>query len=285
MQKKNRSLFYPYHPFATFASKQESTFLNAHGEPVLKGWMRHYSTDDNPDIAAIFDVAEDAFERLTQYPFDEQAGYEHVISSPEDFDQAVTEGYLETIDDLMKSLCARIERGGVQILSKRGGTAIDPEDMIESSNPWKVGLLWRFLEYDAENRSELAPMFRSLFLLATLECVGNVLVAMCLDGRGQGEDTFRGHDCYYSAISIENEYQLTKKVKRHIAKKGGLKKHAKHTEPKKEEVRDWWLKWQTNPKLFKNKTAFDEAMFDKTGMKVRTIQVWRKELQKEHAVC
>lgn len=69
-----------------------------------------------------------------------------------------------------------------------------------------------------------------------------------------------------------------------FAKKGAGGKHDKHTEPKKAEVRDWWLKWQSEPDMFKNKAAFDEAMFDKTGMKIRTIQEWRKALQSAHTV-
>lgn len=65
------------------------------------------------------------------------------------------------------------------------------------------------------------------------------------------------------------------------ARDKAMSKHASHTAPDKAAVREWWLKWQEEPSLYQTKAAFDEAMSDKTGRKIRTISKWRIELQNE----
>lgn len=63
-------------------------------------------------------------------------------------------------------------------------------------------------------------------------------------------------------------------------RRGAIAKQEKHIAPKKQEVRDWWLKWQADPSLYKNKTAFDERMADKVEISTRVAAKWRKELEK-----
>lgn len=102
-----------------------------------------------------------------------------------------------------------------------------------------------------------------------------------LDGSSIGTGDLADEIYQLAYLSTVNGRILHSKVQ---ASSGGKGKHAKHTEPDKAHVRNWWLKWQSDRSLFKNKTAFDEAMADKTGKKERTIQGWRKELQNEHTV-
>lgn len=285
MPNKKRSIFYPYHPFATFANKDDRNFVDANGELVMKGWMRNHEPADNPDIAAIFDVAEDAFERLTQDPYDGEHSYKHFISSPEDFDNAVIGQYVDVIDDLMDSLMERIKEGSVKVSAKHGGQDIQPEDMADSSNPWKVRLLWHFLGY-MEDRSEIAPLFRTLFLVATLEAVGDVLVSMCLDGRGQAEASSGMHDCYYTALAIEAEYRTGKRVKQQIAKQAAAARLAK--DPRQAEkmfILECWQAWKAGTHQYKSKAAFARDMIEKCEHLTSTKKVedWCREWEKEHS--
>ncbi len=76
----------------------------------------------------------------------------------------------------------------------------------------------------------------------------------------------------------------------HTSKSARNKAKAKHDKKygnDKKEVEKWWLEWQNDPGMYKNKTAFDDAMRDKaTGVtSLATITKWRKELQKKHSVC
>lgn len=67
-----------------------------------------------------------------------------------------------------------------------------------------------------------------------------------------------------------------------MARRGAAGKRVKHTEPSKEVVRKLWLEWQSEPGLYKNKTAFDKATADIVNMDTRTVASWRKELQEKH---
>ncbi|MDO5667368.1 MAG: hypothetical protein Q4G44_06045 [Alcaligenaceae bacterium] len=59
-------------------------------------------------------------------------------------------------------------------------------------------------------------------------------------------------------------------------------KHQRMYGEDKEMVKDWWDKWQQNPSLYNLKKDFDEAMLDKAEntTNIRTIQGWRRELEK-----
>ena len=47
----------------------------------------------------------------------------------------------------------------------------------------------------------------------------------------------------------------------------------------REMVQEFWDKWQKGECKYDNKTAFDSAMMDKTGISKTTIQKWRKALE------
>src|SRR5690606_33116680 len=142
---------------------------------------------------------------------------------------------------------------------------INPEDMEDSSNPWKVRLLWHSLGY-MEDRSEIAPLFRTLFLIATLEAAGDVLVSMCLDGRGQAEASAGMHDCYYAALSIESEYKNVKKLRKRIARQPAAAKLAKvPKQGAKRFVYECWRDWQDGKREYASQAKFARDMLDKKG--------------------
>lgn len=62
---------------------------------------------------------------------------------------------------------------------------------------------------------------------------------------------------------------------------GGDARHAPHRKAR-DEVYEWWKKWQENSGMYKNKMAFDKAMEDKLDGVIKdrqTIAKWRRQFQ------
>ena len=72
------------------------------------------------------------------------------------------------------------------------------------------------------------------------------------------------------------EAERKKKLSRIGNSRGGKKRTASQQE-RYDIHKDWWDKWNNNQKLFKNKTAYDEAMIDKTGASLATVRRHRTE--------
>lgn len=287
MNNNVRSIFYPYHPFATYANVTDEGFIDKSGKPVLKGWMRHYSPADNPDVQAVFEVGRDAFDRLGRDPFCQSDIETHEVSSPDDFDRLVQKAYVDAIAVMKQILCERMQKGGLHILESGTDEKMTISDVQESYRPWFVGLQWHLLDFMGPDRKmEHAPIFRELFLIATLESIGDLLVAMCLDGRGQAGSAATMYECYHTALAIESSHHLISAVKTATARKGASERLA--NDPKqyaKEQIYKAWIEWREGRAQYgkrNSQAAFASAMREKWDVieNVRSIENWCRQWKK-----
>lgn len=84
------------------------------------------------------------------------------------------------------------------------------------------------------------------------------------------------------SMKINWERAALRGVKNLKATKKGAIARNNGIEKTKEDVREWWLRWQSEPSMYKNKTAYDVTMSDKTGVGIPTIAKWRKQFEKDN---
>lgn len=182
-----------------------------------------------------------------------------------------TEEFRKAILDLKAGLESGMENG-------RTFTQMGPEyinqchnlilDAAQSDNWTEIADVIAYFLFASSSKSILLDMLKDVYNTKCVPTINNAVVKVAALEQASTH-----------LSSALNNYETNR------ARRVAQAKYENDPKQKaKEEVRQWWLRWQHDPKLYKNKTKFAEAMLDKfdgvlTSLKVITdwCRKWEKE--------